>query len=106
MVCSLPFVECPVSLQYQLIIYWPWPNEQLLLHGLKVFSYTTGCRATHMEHVYDFYKPHMESEYPVVDGKLSIQCYLHALDKCYDIYTQKLQAAGLQGTSVLKKMSD
>ena len=56
-----------------------------------------GCRAIHMQHVYDFYKPHMESEYPVVDGKLSIQCYLHALDKCYHILTQKLHTAGIMG---------
>ncbi len=36
----------------------------------------------HMEHVYDFYKPDLSSEYPVVDGKLSIQCYLRALGGC------------------------
>ena len=27
-------------------------------------------RATHMEDAYDFYKPHMDSEYPLVDGHL------------------------------------
>ncbi|XP_029653500.1 hydroxymethylglutaryl-CoA synthase 1 [Octopus sinensis] len=48
-------------------------------------------RATHMQHVYDFYKPDMSSEYPTVDGKLSIQCYQHALDKCYQEYTRKVQ---------------
>ena len=42
-----------------------------------------------MEHVYDFYKPNLQSEYAVVDGKLSIQCYLTALDKCYQQYTQR-----------------
>ena len=42
-----------------------------------------------MEHAYDFYKPNLESEYPVVDGKLSIQCYLNALDKCYQRYADK-----------------
>lgn len=31
----------------------------------------------------------MESEYPVVDGKLTIECYLSALDKCYSKYRQK-----------------
>lgn len=36
-----------------------------------------------MEHAYDFYKPNLSSEYPVVDGKLSINCYLNALDQCY-----------------------
>lgn len=41
-----------------------------------------GLRGVHMEHVYDFYKPDLSSEYPVVDGKLSIQCYLRALGGC------------------------
>ena len=39
-----------------------------------------------MEHVYDFYKPDLSSEFPVVDGKLSILCYLRALDRCYQQY--------------------
>lgn len=50
-----------------------------------------GLRATYMKHAYDFYKPDLSSEYPVVDGKLSIQCYLSALDKCYQLYRQKYQ---------------
>ena len=45
-----------------------------------------------MEHVYDFYKPNLSSEYPVVDGKLSIQCYLNALDQCYKNYGQNVSA--------------
>ena len=48
-----------------------------------------GLRASHMQHAYDFYKPDMSSEYPRVDGKLSIQCYLGALDKCYQRYRAK-----------------
>ncbi|XP_032826628.1 hydroxymethylglutaryl-CoA synthase, cytoplasmic-like [Petromyzon marinus] len=51
-----------------------------------------GLRATHMQHAYDFYKPDMLSEYPVVDGKLSIRCYLNALDRCYHTYRRKAQA--------------
>ncbi|XP_062369116.1 hydroxymethylglutaryl-CoA synthase, cytoplasmic isoform X1 [Cinclus cinclus] len=51
-----------------------------------------GLRGTHMQHAYDFYKPDMVSEYPVVDGKLSIQCYLSALDRCYTIYRNKIHA--------------
>ncbi|EHH50222.1 hydroxymethylglutaryl-CoA synthase, mitochondrial [Macaca nemestrina] len=50
-----------------------------------------GLRGTHMENVYDFYKPNLASEYPVVDGKLSIQCYLRALDRCYTSYRKKIQ---------------
>uniref|UniRef100_A0A4W3GG80 Hydroxymethylglutaryl-coenzyme A synthase C-terminal domain-containing protein n=1 Tax=Callorhinchus milii TaxID=7868 RepID=A0A4W3GG80_CALMI len=45
-----------------------------------------------MQHAYDFYKPDMVSEYPVVDGKLSIECYLSALDHCYTRYRNKEQA--------------
>lgn len=59
-----------------------------------------GLRATYMAHAYDFYKPNLESEYPVVDGKLSIQCYLKALDKCYQGYCQKARKlSGLTGES-------
>lgn len=50
-----------------------------------------GLRATHMEHAYDFYKPNLSSEYPIVDGKLSIRCYLSALDTCYQLYRKKFE---------------
>nr|NVI74457.1 HMG coenzyme A synthase [Cucujiformia] len=48
-----------------------------------------GLRSIHMRHVYDFYKPDLSSEYPTVDSKLSIECYLSALDKCYITYCEK-----------------
>lgn len=40
----------------------------------------TGLNGTHMENVYDFYKPDMSSEFPEVDGPLTIECYFRALD--------------------------
>ncbi|KAI8138202.1 hydroxymethylglutaryl-CoA synthase [Fennellomyces sp. T-0311] len=49
-----------------------------------------GLRSTHMEHAYDFYKPDMHSEYPVVDGKFSNVCYLRAFDTCYNRYMSRL----------------
>jgi len=55
-----------------------------------------GVRSSHMHHVYDFYKPEMSSEYPVVDAKLSIQCYLSALDNCYAKYRSKAQSNGMK----------
>ncbi|XP_063262787.1 hydroxymethylglutaryl-CoA synthase, mitochondrial [Prinia subflava] len=68
------------------------PNAPLVLER--------GLRGTHMEHAYDFYKPNLSSEYPVVDGQLSIQCYLRALDRCYAVYRRKAEAqwqqAGIQ----------
>lgn len=56
-------------------------------HAPLVFD--RGMRAIHMKHAYDFYKPDLNSEYPTVDGKLSIQCYLSALDNCYQLYREK-----------------
>jgi len=50
-----------------------------------------GVRGTHMEHAWDFYKPNLESEYPVVDGKLSINLYLKAIDSCYKTYKQAFE---------------
>jgi hydroxymethylglutaryl-CoA synthase len=50
-----------------------------------------------MQHVYDFYKPDMASEYPTVDGKLSIECYLRALDRCYSTYCKKARKTGILG---------
>jgi hydroxymethylglutaryl-CoA synthase len=35
-----------------------------------------GLRASYVAHEYDFYKPNLASEYPTVDGPLSIKCYL------------------------------
>uniref|UniRef100_M4EWE2 Hydroxymethylglutaryl-CoA synthase n=1 Tax=Brassica campestris TaxID=3711 RepID=M4EWE2_BRACM len=48
-------------------------------------------RGSHMAHVYDFYKPNLASEYPVVDGKLSQTCYLMALDSCYKHLCNKFE---------------
>nr|XP_026690482.1 hydroxymethylglutaryl-CoA synthase 1 [Ciona intestinalis] len=48
-----------------------------------------GLRASYMRHAYDFYKPDLTSEYPVVDGKLSVQSYITALDNCYQNYCRK-----------------
>ncbi|KAF3848629.1 hypothetical protein F7725_015126 [Dissostichus mawsoni] len=55
-------------------------------------AFERGLRGTHMQHAYDFYKPDLMSEYPVVDGKLSIECYLSALDRCYAVYRNKIHA--------------
>ena len=57
------------------------PNAALVLDR--------GLRANHVQHAYDFYKPKLDSEYPEVDGALSIQCYLSALDRCYQLYCTK-----------------
>lgn len=50
-----------------------------------------GVRSSHMQHVYDFYKPNPLTQYPTVDGALSIKCFLSALDKCYQRYCAKAE---------------
>jgi hydroxymethylglutaryl-CoA synthase len=42
-----------------------------------------------MVNAYDFYKPDFSSEFPTVDGKISIQCYLSALDACFKRHSEK-----------------
>ncbi|KAF3789706.1 Hydroxymethylglutaryl-CoA synthase [Nymphaea thermarum] len=54
-------------------------------------AFESKYRGTHMAHVYDFYKPNLASEYPVVDGKLSQTCYLMALDSCYKTFCSKYE---------------
>ncbi len=54
-------------------------------------------RSSHTADVYDFYKPSMGSEYPAVDGKLSMSCYLRALDDCYEGLMGKLARAAAAG---------
>lgn len=53
-----------------------------------------------MDHVYDFYKPDMSSEYPEVDAPLSIRCYLSSLDACYAKYRSKAAAKGAAPVSL------
>jgi len=53
--------------------------------------FESGCRATHMAHAYDFYKPNLNSLYPIVDGQLSVKCFTSALDTCYAQYCMKSQ---------------
>lgn len=48
-----------------------------------------GLRGTYMSHVYDFYKPDLTSEYPVVDGHFSLRCYTQAVDACYRAYNAR-----------------
>lgn len=80
---SIPWVYLKIS-KRQLVLFaivLVWFQAPLVLER--------GVRASHMAHVYDFYKPDMQSEYPTVDGKLSVECYSRALDKCYQGYCRK-----------------
>jgi hydroxymethylglutaryl-CoA synthase len=48
-----------------------------------------GLRGSYMQHAYDFYKADLTSEYPIVDGHFSVNCYSEALDACYKAYNKR-----------------
>ncbi|CAG0878854.1 unnamed protein product [Darwinula stevensoni] len=68
----------------------------MLIGPCAPIVFERGTRSTYMEHAYDFYKPNLSSEYPVVDGKLSVLCYLRALDKCYQLFCEKSETLGFK----------
>ncbi|KAJ6619897.1 hydroxymethylglutaryl-coenzyme A synthase N terminal-domain-containing protein [Mycena sp. CBHHK59/15] len=48
---------------------------------------------TYMADTYDFYKPNLSSEYPEVDGPVSVVTYIQALDSAYNSYKTKAAKA-------------
>lgn len=68
------------------------PNAPLVLES---------SRASHMENAWDFYKPHLTSPYPVVDGKFSNSCYLRSLDICFEKFASKFATRTGKTFSVL-----
>ncbi|TDL16820.1 hydroxymethylglutaryl-CoA synthase [Rickenella mellea] len=52
-----------------------------------VFEPTHG---TFMSNTYDFYKPQLSSEYPEVDGPLTITSYMTSVDNSYTRYREKI----------------
>jgi hydroxymethylglutaryl-CoA synthase len=46
-----------------------------------------------MADTYDFYKPNLSSEYPEVDGPVSVVTYIQALDSAYTAYKTKVAKA-------------
>lgn len=52
----------------------------------------TACSATHGTYIrnsWDFYKPDLASEYPEVDGRLTLTAYLGALEETYNTWREK-----------------
>ncbi|KIJ65533.1 hypothetical protein HYDPIDRAFT_88535 [Hydnomerulius pinastri MD-312] len=47
----------------------------------------------HMTNTYDFYKPRLDSEYPEVDGPVSVTTYISALDAAYSRFREKTARA-------------
>lgn len=51
------------------------PNAPVTLDGKHM--------AHHFSHTYDFWKPRETHPFPMVDGKLSMECYFEALRSCF-----------------------
>ena len=56
------------------------PNERLVLLAIH---------GNYMANTYDFYKPNLSSEYPEVDGHVSVVTYLAALSQAYSCFREK-----------------
>jgi hydroxymethylglutaryl-CoA synthase len=57
-------------------------------------------RGSYIRHAYDFYKPDLTSEYPIVDGHFSVQCYTEAVDACYKAFNERKAALKAQSNGV------
>jgi hydroxymethylglutaryl-CoA synthase len=55
-------------------------------------------RGIYMTNTFDFYKPDMKVEYPVVNGHESLVCYTRALDGCHKNLLERLEAAKNRNT--------
>ncbi|CAL8088198.1 unnamed protein product [Calicophoron daubneyi] len=73
----------------------------ILLGPEAPLVFDPGLRAHHARDQYDFYKPDMSSEYPMVDGKLSMRCYQESLLSCYRTYKRKATVRGQFDVTVL-----
>ncbi|KAG0234394.1 hypothetical protein B0O80DRAFT_383445 [Mortierella sp. GBAus27b] len=65
-----------------------------------------GVRSTHMNHLWDFYKPELASEYPTVDGHFSNTCYVRSVDACYSLFTKKFSKRYSPNPETLIKSQD
>lgn len=61
----------------------------IMYFNMPLFYLRTGLRGSHMDDQYDFYKGNMHTNFPLVNGKLTILCYLKALYNCYVLYRKK-----------------
>lgn len=59
-------------------------------------SLDPSLRGVYMTNTYDFYKPDLKVEFPLVNGHESITCYQQALDGCYkDLFRRTKAAVGV-----------
>ncbi|KAH9975383.1 hydroxymethylglutaryl-CoA synthase [Lactifluus volemus] len=68
------------------------PNAPIVLN-VSYLAIVTAIHGTYMDNTYDFYKPKLDSEYPEVDGPLSVSTYIAAMDGAYTAFRTKVASA-------------
>lgn len=71
----------------------------MLVGPNALLSFDPSLKGTFMTHAYDFYKPDLKVEFPVVNGHESIRAYLSALDGCYKRVRERVEktSVGMNG---------
>ncbi|OIW22640.1 hydroxymethylglutaryl-CoA synthase [Coniochaeta ligniaria NRRL 30616] len=67
----------------------------MLVGPNALLSLDPSLKGTFMTHAYDFYKPDLKAEFPVVNGHESIRCYISALDGCYNRLRERVEEANV-----------
>ncbi|PYH95674.1 hydroxymethylglutaryl-CoA synthase [Aspergillus ellipticus CBS 707.79] len=65
----------------------------MLVGPNAVLSLEPSLRGVYMTHTYDFYKPDLKAEFPIVDGHGSIFCYLSSVDECHKDLLRRAEVA-------------
>jgi 3-hydroxy-3-methylglutaryl CoA synthase len=64
-----------------------------IVTGQHLVNCLLAIHGTYMDNTYDFYKPKLDSEYPEVDGPLSVSTYIAAMDGAYTAFRTKVASA-------------
>jgi hydroxymethylglutaryl-CoA synthase len=81
----------------------------MLVGPNALLSLEPSLRGVYMTNTYDFYKPDLKVEFPIVNGHESIVCYLSALDGCHKDLLRRAEAARSKlnsGKSMVKNVLD
>ena len=63
----------------------------MLVGPNALLAFEPSLKGTFRTHAYDFYKPDLKVEFPVVNGHESIRAYLSALDGCYKRLRERVE---------------
>jgi len=87
-------VVCDVS--YAGVRYWSGYGGVAMLFGRDA-KVVLEMRCSYMDHFWDFWKPEgWATLFPIVDGPLSMQNYIHSMTKCQETFRSRLGSGLLE----------